>query len=418
MSWKEYFKTIRLEKDKWLQIAKKTGEPFYLFDKKLARNNIETFKNEFKKNRLPIEIYYAIKANYYPGLLRTVVEEGGHLDASSDREFLLALRAKPKKIVFTGPGKRRTDFELIIKNSHITNVNLESFRELRELGTMAKQKRKTIRCGLRVVTSQQDGWTKFGLPLENLAAFYVEAQKFSYLKFCGIHFHISMNKTPDPYVKTFKEIAEYCRKNFTEKERASFEYIDMGGGYYPNAFEGVYTWNQERLDKDIKPFLKKILADKVKPRFVPVEICPFGKVVSEISKSWKKNIVPTLQNAQLYCEPGRFIANDVMHIVMRIIDIKHPQMAIMDASGNMIGWEKYQYYNYAPIFNLSQFDLKREIPFVTYGSLCTPDDIWGYYLYTKGKPREGDILCMPFQGSYSYTFAQEFIKSIPKVVDL
>ena len=61
---------------------------------------------------------------------------------------------------------------------------------------------------------------------------------------------------------------------------------------------------------------------------------------------------------------------------------------------------------------------KREIPFMLYGSLCTPEDIWSYYLYTASDPKEGDIVLVPFQGAYTYTLAQEFIKEIPPVLDL
>ena len=83
----------------------------------------------------------------------------------------------------------------------------------------------------------------------------------------------------------------------------------------------------------------------------------------------------------------------------------------------MIGWEKYQFFNYVPIFNLTNFSITKEIPFILYGSLCTPDDIWGYYFYGD-KIEKNDIFLLPFQGAYTYTLAQNFIKEIPQVYNL
>src|SRR3989338_5838534 len=150
-----------------LEIARKKGTPLYVFDKTEAQKNIRDLKTAFKKEKVNLNIFFAIKSNYYPGLLRTVVEEGEGLDASSQRELKLAVKAGAKKIIYTGPAKQKKDFELILKHADKITVNLESFRELKLLGEMAAKSRKKIRCGLRVVTKSQHGWTKFGLPLKD-----------------------------------------------------------------------------------------------------------------------------------------------------------------------------------------------------------------------------------------------------------
>ena len=160
-----------------------------------------------------------------------------------------------------------------------------------------------------------------------------------------------------------------------------------------------------------------ILKDEIQPRYIPKKTEPievFAKGISQAIFEIKK----VLPNVSFYCEPGRYICHDSMHMLFRLMDLKTPQVGITDGGTNMIGWEKYQFYAGVPLFNLSQFSKTNEIPFITYGSLCTPDDIWGYYLYTKGAPSAGDILLMPYQGAYTYTLAQEFIKDIPKVYDL
>ncbi|MFH1533549.1 MAG: alanine racemase [Nitrospirota bacterium] len=411
-NFKERLEKIKSLKAKLLKIADKEGTPLYIYDSEEARANVRSFKNAFKKEGVDVKIFFATKSNYYPGLLRTVVEEGEGIDVSSRRELKLAIAAGAKEIIYTGPAKTQKDFELILKHHSKITVNLESFRELELLAKMAKAKKVVVRCGLRVITKMQAGWTKFGLPLERLKEFSLKAQKLSSVKFCGIHFHISFNKTPEKYVKTLKELSNYLKKNFTEKERQQFEYIDIGGGFYPQPFEGIHAWNpkQETTIPNYDKILKNIAADKFKPRFEPIK-------VDHISV-FAKQIVEVLPNVSLYAEPGRFISHSTMHFLLTLVDVKNSHMGITDGGTNMIGWEKHQFFSYVPLFNLTQFDLKNEIPFITNGSLCTPDDIWGYYMYTKGVPKNGDILLLPYQGAYTYTLAQTFIKEIPKVYDL
>lgn len=415
---KRFPKIKKLQKS-LLKIARKNGTPLYVFDKAEAQKNIRDLKSAFKKEKVDLKIFFAIKSNYYSGLLKTIVQEGEGLDASSERELNLALKAGAKKIIYTGPAKQEKDFKLILQNAEKITVNLESFRELKLLGIMAEKAKKIIRCGLRVVTKSQEGWTKFGLPLKDYKSFYHEAKKYKYLNFCGIHFHISLNETPTPYTKTLSELAEYFKKNFSAAELKKFKYIDIGGGFYPEAFEAIHAWNPDQVMKFFTSdeYLEKIIADKLHPRFIQVKVSPLPILAKKISQTFKNKISPILPNAELYCEPGRFISHSAMHILLKLVDIKNKNMGITDGGNNIVGWEKHQFFNYTPMFNLTNLNLKRETPFVVYGSLCTPDDIWGYYLYNK-KIKEGDIILMPFQGAYTYTLAQEFIKNIPKVIDL
>lgn len=416
-SFKPRFQKVKTLRSRLLDIANKVGTPLYIYDKEEVQKNVQTFKNAFKKEGLNINIFYATKSNYYQGILKTVVKEHEGLDVSSQRELKLAIEAGAEKIVYTGPAKTEKDFELILKYNKKITVNLESIRELTLLAKMAEEKKVKVRCGVRIYTKMQSGWTKFGTPMENLKTFFDEAKKYKSINFCGIHFHISYNKTPDKYIKTFKILATYLKKNFAENERKQFEYIDMGGGFYPQPFEGIHPWNPEENSMDT-PDEKDILSTKPNKRYIPIKVDPIEKFAKEIVKIYKKEILPLLPNISLYAEPGRYICHSAMHMIFKIIDIKNPRLGITDGSNNMIGWERYQFFHYVPLFNLSQFDQKNEIPFVTYGSLCTPDDVWGYYIYTKKTPKEGDIIIMPFQGAYTYTFAQNFIKEIPPVYDL
>ena len=104
-----------------------------------------------------------------------------------------------------------------------------------------------------------------------------------------------------------------------------------------------------------------------------------------------------------------------MHILLKVTDIKSPKKIITDGGINIIGWERFEEY-YAPVLNLTH-PSTTEIPCTIFGSLCTPDDIWGYSCFAS-RMEIDDILLIPYQGAYTYTFRQEFIKSLPNVVKL
>ena len=163
--------------------------------------------------------------------------------------------------------------------------------------------------------------------------------------------------------------------------------------------------------------IEAILADTYNPKYLPITAVPIEEFAQAIAGAFNVHIAPVLPNVHLYAEPGRYISHSVMHMLLSIVEKKDAQHGITDGGNNMIGWEKHQFFNYTPLFNLTNFSADREIPFIMYGSLCTPDDIWGYYLYCSSI-EDGDIIAMPFQGAYTYTLAQEFIKDIPPVIDI
>ena len=101
-----------------------------------------------------------------------------------------------------------------------------------------------------------------------------------------------------------------------------------------------------------------------------------------------------------------------MHLLMSVVDKKSDDLVITDAGTNAVGWERFE-TDYFPVLNLSR-PLLSEKPCQVLGSLCTPNDIWGYN-YWGEDIRIGDVLMIPNQGAYTYSLRQYFIKAPPKV---
>ena len=125
--------------------------------------------------------------------------------------------------------------------------------------------------------------------------------------------------------------------------------------------------------------------------------------------------IKPLLDCKICFEPGRWICNDAMHILLSVIDQKAKDLVITDAGTNAIGWERFE-TDYFPVLNLTQSQMT-EKPCHILGSLCTPHDVWGYAYFGKDI-QEKDILMLPTQGAYTYSLRQRFIKPLPRVVTI
>lgn len=413
-------KTLTQRRVKLLTLAQTKGTEKYVYDAELAKKNISLLKKAFLKSRP--EIFYAIKSNPHSALLKTVTDTGVHLDASSRRELSLAMKANPKKMIFTGPGKDEATFRAIIQASRKTKmtVHLESLHEARLLSSLALQAKTKIRTGVRIRTTFQSSWAKFGISIEELRNFFTTCKKLKGIEISGIQFHISWMGEPTPVQKTLKTLSLYLKKHFSKDELHALEFIDIGGGIVPEGnAEGLYPWNKGQVVDfgKIHKIIPKILKDEFKPRYLSTKTVPHSVWGKSIEESFKNFISPICPKAALWMEPGRAISHDVMHVLLKVKDVKAPNIIIVDGGNNMVGWEKHEFFDYTPVYNLTNYSPHKEFPCLIYGSLCTPHDIWGFYL-RGGQPKIGDVLCMPFQGAYTNTLMQDFIRGMPEIIDL
>lgn len=408
------------KKEKIFALAAKHQTPFYLIEEKQLKSDIKTFKKSFDAHLPNHQAYYAIKANYHPYILKKMVEGGLGLDVSSERELKLALKAGATKMLFSGPGKSERDLELALKQSKKLILNMDSFEELHRLGKITNEKKISIRAGIRFYSSVHGAWSKFGIPLKELKKFWNEAKKYPYINLQGLHFHISLNLHAEKYCQVLTELATYLEKNFPAKLRAEIKFIDIGGGYYPDDVEGFYPWSDHYpwtlSGGHIKKLAHEYYGEKVKfsDKYFITRASSPEKLATEIRKTIDAKLAKLVPNCTYFSEPGRIVSNNSTSIVTKIMDVKE-KIIITDAGINATGWEFGQHF-YFPIINITNPDYKEKSMRV-YGSLCTPRDFWGYYLYAK-TTKPGDVLVIPNQGAYKFTLAQNFIKEIPPTIIL
>ena len=259
-------------------------------------------------------------------------------------------------------------------------------------------------------------WDKFGIPLTALSSFIKNVRSSGY-ELEAIQFHISYVKDAKTHADALKELSLYASKNISEGDRSQISIIDIGGGFTPETNEGDYPWNPKGYSLfEVDTITKKILALPKSKRAKFSKPASLKSMAEAIKKVWNQNSKSLFPHATLYVEPGRYLSHASMHILLQVVDKKASNALILNGGWNMLGWEKYQYISYVPAYNVDNFSEIKEFPCLMYGNLCLPDDIWGYYLHGK-KVEIGDRVLIPFQGAYTYTYRQEFIRGIPEVID-
>ena len=125
----------------------------------------------FHANVPRFQAYYAMKLNHHSLITSRVVENGMGLDVASKRELSMAIKAGVSKIVYFSPGKSDDDLIYAVKHADTVRIHIDSFNELRRLGTITNKMKKHVEAGIRIHTPSHGLWSKYGIPLKTLKNF-------------------------------------------------------------------------------------------------------------------------------------------------------------------------------------------------------------------------------------------------------
>ncbi|MFH1700640.1 MAG: alanine racemase [Candidatus Zixiibacteriota bacterium] len=404
---KPFVKSFQDRKDLFLQLAANEGSPLYVIDTGMLKLKANQFRKAFTLHLPRTQFFYALKSNSHPSIISGLVNEGFGLDVSSGIELKTAINAKAQKIIFSGPGKQADELELAVQNNEKVTVLIDSFNELQKLEKVAAHLQRHIQAGIRITTDESGIWKKFGIPLNHVQEFFDESQRCKFVSLCGLQFHISWNLNPEAQVIFIANLGT-ALKRMNKKFRDKIQFIDIGGGFWPEAGE----WLQFAATPPgiLQNALAKSEIRSLEHFKEPAS--PLSSFVEKISIALG-NHVPSDMHYVTYVEPGRWLCNDAMHILLTVVDVKSNDLVITDGGTNAIGWERFE-IDYFPVINLTRPSLQEKECLIA-GSLCTPHDLWGYSYFGNGI-KEGDVLLIPNQGAYTFSLRQEFIKPLPKSV--
>lgn len=226
-------------------LAERYGTPLYVYDlAELRRAHADL------RSALPAasEVFYSLKANPHPEVVRTLLGSGARAEVCSQRELdtALAAGADPAQCLYTGPGKTAAEFDHALA-AGVLRFSVDSPTDLGRLGERARRAGVPAQAVLRLNPAdypRSAGLAMGGAPSQfgaDAAWVCAEPERFHAdgVELVGFHVYIGTNVT-DP-----EQLADWFEVGLTAVGQAQkalgcrVELIDLGGGFgHPYARAG------------------------------------------------------------------------------------------------------------------------------------------------------------------------------------
>jgi diaminopimelate decarboxylase len=370
------------------RIAHAVGTPAYVYSLATLRRHFRVFDQAFAA--IPHIVCYSVKANSNIALLRAFAKEGGGFDIVSGGELFRTLKAgaDPRKIVFSGVGKKAQEIEYAL-DCGILMFNVESEHEMIAINEIAARAGKKAPVSLRInpdVDPQTHPYistgmkkAKFGVDIKRSLDGYKKAVSLPNLEVVGVDCHIGSQLTSvSPFVDALARVREYLDRVLVgslRQEGAQIRYLDLGGG------------------------LGISYKDETPPH----------------PQEYAKAIVEGLEglDVTLILEPGRVIVGNAGVLVTEVQYIKETDdknFVIVDGGMNDL-IRPALYGSYQAIQPVVQKNSDKLIADIV-GPICESGDFFGKDREIA-RPERGDLLAVMSAGAYGFTMASNY-NSHPK----
>ena len=357
------------------RIAREFGTPVFVSDKATLARQAAKMRSAFGD---AAKIFYAIKANYNPHIVKTLKEAGiDGIDAVSPGEIRLALELgfQPEAIAYTPSNP--SDEELRYAGEKSILPNLGSLSELARYCALFPDSSVSIRICPEVGAGEFEQVTtggadsKFGLPLSDLSKAKAVA-KDAGVTIVGVHSHIGSGfYEPSAFGKSVEAV---CR---VAEDLPEARFIDVGGGF------GVhYRPDQEEVDI-------RALAEAA--------MLPLRDFTARTGRS-----------LELRLEPGKYLVSESTALLARITTVKEKGERLfvgLDTGFNHL-IRPAMYGAYHHIVNLSKTDGPLRTASVV-GNLCETGDIMNRDIELID-PQEGDLVAILVAGGYGSSMSSAY----------
>lgn len=360
-------------------------DPIYLYNGKHMAFRAKALIEALSANA---EIYYALKANVHPDIVRLFIHMGLGMDVVSLGELTWSLQqgCPPSKIIFSGVGKTEKELIQALKIG-VRQINVESLPELHRLNSLTRQLKLKASIGLRVnpdVDVQTHPYiatglknSKFGIEVEALDECDRILKSNALLDFKGFSLHIGsqlvdLSAYSEAYDKLTPIILKWKAKGYY------FETLDAGGGL------GVFY---DRFDE-------------------PQELSLAQEWGRRIEQSWKG------LSDKIFVEPGRWLVAHGGVLITRVEYIKktsHHTFAIVDTGmHHLLRPALYQAkHGILPLLRKNQ---KKITPnaYQVVGPICESSDVLGEQVLFDEELKEGDFLVLLDAGAYGQVMSSSY----------
>ncbi len=369
-----------------LDLAKKLKAPFFYYDLDALAKHAE------RLNRLPVKLFYALKANPLSSIIRTLHAEGFRFDVASigELEQVLKQGVDPKDILHTGPCKSYEQLEYFLEKG-VRIFVLESAQQLCDLKVLSNLKKLPVEALLRVqliwdsdkenVLGGGGCQTPFGL----LPNEWQEAKAnglfndLSYLDIIGLHCFQWGNIVDINELKLIWSTITKKLIHLSVDLEINLKVIDLGGGlgvpYHNNANETLCLTEVDQALRELKATYLEGL------------------------------------DAEYWLELGRYAVGEYGGYVSRIVDKK-----TVNNKGLLITEGGAQHL-LRPVLTQDPFPCQllrdkldtdvQTKAFHVHGPLCTSLDKMGGYLFPEDVSA-GDYLLYDQVGAYGFSESMPF----------
>jgi diaminopimelate decarboxylase len=381
------------------RLAERIGQtPFFAYDRRLLDARIAHLRDCLPKE---ISLHYAIKANPMPAVAQHLVGLVDGFDVASTSEMRVALDTTmpASRVSFAGPGKTEAELHQAIA-ADIT-IEIESTREMRAIAEIAGRTGYRPRIALRVNPDFEvkgsgmrmgGGPAQFGIDAEQAPEALREIGRLG-LNFVGFHIFAGSQNLRGDLLQEIQARTVDLAIALSAHAPGPVTHLNLGGGF------GV-------------PYF---------PKDTPLDIRPIGDNLARLIET---RVKPSLPDAHLIIELGRYIVGECGIYVSRIIDRKisrdqiflvtdgglHHQLAASGNFGQVIR------RNYPVAIGNRMNEAPSEVASVV-GCLCTPLDL----LADKAElphAEIGDLFVVFQSGAYGLTASPVNFLSHPPAIEV
>lgn len=369
------------------RLAREYGTPLYVYDRRAIGTQFALVRDAFRSRFPRLKIFYAIKANSNPEIVRILHSAGAGAEVVSGGEIVVARRVgvAGSNIMFTSSSKSPEELDLAIREG--ATLNVDSRDELEQIERAAARLGRTARISFRlnpavdphtihqINTGIAD--SKFGLHIAEGLAFeaYKRALELKHVKVTGAHCHIGSQITePEGYVLAARKMLAFVAE-LRSKLGIQLEFVDLGGGF------GIPYHDGEKV----------MTPDELASALAPV---------------WKEGVAAMGYEPELWIEPGRFFVAPAGFLLARVNTVKttplHTFVNVDAGFNTLVRPAMYQAYHRVRVVGRTGDVVKVEIA----GNVCETGDILASDRELP-RPQAGDLVVILDAGAYGFSMASE-----------
>ncbi len=369
------------------RLADDYGSPCYVYSKATLVRHWRAFADAF--GGYPHLLCYAVKANSNLAVLNVLAGLGSGFDIVSvgELERVLVAGGDPKKIVFSGVGKREDEIKTALQKG-IRCFNVEVSGELDRINALAGQLGVVASVSFRV-NPDVDAKThpyistglkenKFGIDINHALSEYRRAADMPNIEVAGIACHIGSQLTDtSPFLDALDKLLELVDR--LALEGIPLRQVDLGGGL------GICYRNEQPPS-------------------------PADYIHAVLARLAGRDI-------EIFMEPGRAIVGNAGILVTKVEYLKPTPVknfAIVDAAMNDL-LRPSLYSAWQDIVPVRQHSGAAAKYWDIVGPVCETGDFLGKDRLLK--LQSGDLLAVRSAGAYGFSMSSNY-NSRPRVAEL